>query len=147
MKRLLILSFMFLFTIPCFAANHYILDGGSGDGSAWNNAWDDLPATLTRGDTYYIGDGTYGGYTFNDAVSGTDIIYIKKATAGDHGTETGWSRGDAKNGADAFSSVENTIPNSVMKYRGVGAVWRQAVFQCKIDKRLPILEIVGDVKH
>jgi hypothetical protein len=26
------------------AANHYILDGGTGDGSAWDNALDDLPA-------------------------------------------------------------------------------------------------------
>jgi len=37
-------------------ANHYILDGGSGDGSAWDNALDDLPAAFVRGDTYYVGD-------------------------------------------------------------------------------------------
>lgn len=72
-------------------ANHYILDGGSGDGSAWNNAWDDLPATFTRGDTYYVGAGTYGGHTLDTAVSGTDLITIKGATATDHGTETGWN--------------------------------------------------------
>jgi hypothetical protein len=72
-------------------ANHYVLDGGSGDGSAWDNAWDVLPATLVRGDTYYIGDGSYAAYTFDDATSGATEITVKKATAADHGTETGWS--------------------------------------------------------
>jgi len=73
-------------------ANHYVRDGATGtaDGSDWTNAWTDLPAELTRGDTYYVADGTYGGYVFNDADSGTDLITIKKATASDHGTETGW---------------------------------------------------------
>ena len=85
-----LLLVLLLITPPAFAANHYVLDGGSGDGSAWDNAWDDLPATLTRGDTYYIGDGTYVGYEFDDAESGTDIITIKKAISTDHGTETGW---------------------------------------------------------
>lgn len=49
-----------------------------------------LPASLTRGDTYYIADGSYGGYTFDDPASSTQIITIKKAVASDHGTGTGW---------------------------------------------------------
>lgn len=72
-------------------ANHYILDGGSGDGSSWSSAWDDLPANFTRGDTYYIADGSYGGHTFDDPVVGNQVITIKKATESDHGTDTGWS--------------------------------------------------------
>lgn len=85
------LVFLLLFMcFPAFSATHYIRDGGSGDGTAWDNALDDLPSTLTRGDVYYMADGTYSGYTFNDDASGTDLITIKKATAGDHGTETGW---------------------------------------------------------
>jgi len=76
------------------AANHYVLDGGTGDCSDWTNACGDLPATLTRGDTYYVGDGAYVAYTFDDACvdacDATDLITIKKATAADHGTETGW---------------------------------------------------------
>ena len=50
------------------------------------------PATLIRGDTYYIAGSasSYGAYTFNTAVSGTTWVYIKKATSTDHGTETGW---------------------------------------------------------
>lgn len=77
-----------------FGANHYIRDGGTGSGSCsdWSgsNACDVLPATLTRGDTYYIADGSYSTYTFDDANSGTTTITIKKATIADHGTATGW---------------------------------------------------------
>src|SRR5690606_21620262 len=65
---------------------------GADDGSNWNNAYPDLPTTLERGSTYYIADGSYDGYTFNDVVSGTTLITIKKATVSDHGgIETGWS--------------------------------------------------------
>jgi hypothetical protein len=72
---------------------HYIRDGASGDGSDWANALDALPATLQRGHTYYIADGTYAEYTFDDAISSTSVITVKKATASDHGTSTGWSSG------------------------------------------------------
>lgn len=90
MIRLLALLLAILPLCANAADNHYIRDGGSGDGSAWNNALDDLPATLIRGDTYYIADGSYAGYQFNDLESGTTVITIKKATVADHGTETGW---------------------------------------------------------
>lgn len=92
MKRVLLTLIFLLLCVPAYAANHYIREGASGsaDGSDWTNAWTDLPATLTRGDTYYIADGTYGGYTFDDAESGELYIYIYKATELAHGTETGW---------------------------------------------------------
>ena len=86
----ILLMLFFICSSNVLAANHYILDGGSGDGSAWNNALDSLPSTLVRGDTYYIGDGNYEAYTFDDAESGSTYIYIKKATASDHGIATGW---------------------------------------------------------
>ena len=72
---------------------HYVRTGAAGlnNGTDWANAWTSLPATLVRGDTYYIADGTYGGYTFNDAVSGELYITIKKAIESDHGTDTGWN--------------------------------------------------------
>jgi chitodextrinase len=66
---------------------------GSANGNDWTNAYVALPSALTRGTTYYVADGTYSGYTFDDAASGTQVITIKKATAADHGTETGWSAG------------------------------------------------------
>lgn len=80
------------------AANHYVRDGGSastaGTGSCTSwvtaNACDDLPATLVRGDSYFIADGSYGTRVFSTATSGTTTITLKKATAGDHGTDTGW---------------------------------------------------------
>jgi hypothetical protein len=80
------------------AANHYILQGGTGNGTSWSSALNDLPENLVRGDTYYIADGTYGAHMFNDAESGTTYITIKKATAIDHGTDTGWqsSYGDGQ---------------------------------------------------
>jgi len=91
------LSLLFLFS--CFtatsaqAANKYVRAGATGaaNGSDWTNAYTSLPKTLTRGDTYYIANGTYGNYTFNTATSGSTLITIKKATIADHGTSTGWS--------------------------------------------------------
>jgi hypothetical protein len=77
---------------PASAANRYVREGATGtaDGSDWTNAYTALPATLTRGDTYYIADGSYAAYTFDDAVSSTTLITIRKATASSHGTDTGW---------------------------------------------------------
>ncbi|WP_029001910.1 hypothetical protein [Azohydromonas australica] len=81
--------------IPVFAnaANQYVRPGATGrnDGSDWANAYTKLPATLKRGDTYYLAGGSYGNYVFDDANSGTATITIKKATEADHGTGTGWS--------------------------------------------------------
>ena len=91
--------FLFLFAIaigltsPAEAqSTYYVRAGatGSNDGSNWTNAYTALPPTLQRGATYYIADGAYRCYTFNDAESGTTRITIKKATAADHGTSTGW---------------------------------------------------------
>lgn len=103
---------------PAEAANHYVREGASGtaDGSDWTNAYTSLPATLTRGDTYYIADGSYAAYTFDDAVSGTTLITIRKATASSHGTDTGWlwTYGD---GAAAWTSV--TFATSYWVFDGV----------------------------
>lgn len=80
------------------AADHYVRAGASGNGSDWTNAYGVLPATLVRGDTYYLADGDYGSYAFNDAENGTLVIIIRKATASDHGINTGWDTtyGDGK---------------------------------------------------
>jgi len=74
---------------PSQAANHYVRAGASGGGGSWADAYGSLPSTLVRGDTYYVADGVYGGCTFDDA--GTSTITIRKATAVDHGTDTGWN--------------------------------------------------------
>jgi hypothetical protein len=92
------------------AATRYVRAGasGSGTGNDWANAYPSLPSTLVRGDTYYIADGNYGSYTFDDAVSGNAMIYIVKATATDHGTSSGWqaSYGD---GEAVFSASSGSI--------------------------------------
>ena len=78
---------------------------GVGTGTDWNNAYPSLPAALQRGATYYIADGTYSSYTFDDAASSSTLITIKKATAADHGTDTGW----ASSYGDGYWT-ENTTP-------------------------------------
>jgi len=93
MRQNILILLVIIFVPSVFAANHYVRDGSSGDGSDWNNAWDSLPGNLVRGDTYYIADGTYPGYTFDDSESGTQYIYIKKAIGSDHGTGVGWQNG------------------------------------------------------
>ena len=84
-------------------------DNGGGDGSDWANAYDQLPSSLERGATYYIADGTYPSYNFDDPENGDLYIKIKKATSYDHGTDSGWNSdyGDGKavfNGGLTFSS-------------------------------------------
>src|SRR5438309_4624261 len=75
------------------AACHVVTPSGAGsrDGSTWNNAFASLPATLVRGDTYYIGTGLYSIYRFNTPESGTQIITIKKAISTDHCTDIGYN--------------------------------------------------------
>jgi hypothetical protein len=85
-----------LLALPASAANHYVRQGASGNGSDWTNACGDFTgscaiASLVRGDTYYVGAGTYNARTWNTPASGTSIITIKKAIVADHGTATGWS--------------------------------------------------------
>jgi hypothetical protein len=89
----LLLSIL-LSTLPVLAANKYVRPGASGSqsGDDWTNAYTNLPSALTRGTIYYLADGTYPGQQrWNTANSGTSTIEFRKATASDHGTETGWS--------------------------------------------------------
>lgn len=95
MNRLVYSLVLAVCMLPAFAnaANQYVRPGatGSNNGSDWTNAHAKLPSSLKRGDTYYLADGSYGNYVFDDANSGTTSITIKKATEADHGTTTGWS--------------------------------------------------------
>ena len=89
---------------------YYVRAGASGanDGSDWNNAYTALPAALKRGATYYVADGDYGSYTFDDVEDGSTLITIKKATASDHSSDVGWNStygdGYAQFGNLVFSS-------------------------------------------
>lgn len=63
---------------------------GTGSGNDWNNIAAYGTVTLTRGNTYYLQDGTYSPRDLTVANSGTTRIVLKKATEADHGTSTGW---------------------------------------------------------
>lgn len=82
--RSLLTLILALVTLSVHATDRYVRAGatGNGSGSNWTNAYTTLPASLTRGDTYYIADGTYSGYTFDDAVNGQTIT-VRKCTAAD----------------------------------------------------------------
>ncbi|NOR79745.1 MAG: hypothetical protein GQ529_02760 [Methyloprofundus sp.] len=88
------------------AANHFVRQGatGSANGNDWTNAYKSLPANLVRGDTYYIAAGDYPAYTFDDSLSGTSVITVKKATISDHGQNTGW-RAAYGGGQAVFDSI------------------------------------------
>ena len=90
-KKILIILIAWL-PILLNAATLYVRQGATGNGSGtdWTNAFTSLPATLVRGNVYYIAGGTYNSYTFDDAESGSSVITIIKATETDHGTHTGW---------------------------------------------------------
>ena len=70
----------------------HVRQGAAGDGSDWQSALGALPAQLQRSAIYYVADGDYhpSGYTFDDPAAGQDLIIVRKATAADHGTDTGW---------------------------------------------------------
>lgn len=109
MKRLLIM--LLLLTTPAMAADHYVRAGATGtaNGNDWTDAWTALPATLVRGDTYWIADGQYGAYTFNAAESDTTSIMIRKATVARHGTETGWDNAYGDGQAEFTHAVSDSL--------------------------------------
>jgi hypothetical protein len=70
------------------AACHAVTPSGSGakTGADWNNAYAGLPATLVRGDIYYLADGNYGNHlTLTTPASGTLTIELRKAQSYDYG--------------------------------------------------------------
>src|SRR3989344_5005485 len=78
----------------CSGTCKYIRPGATGTatGSDWTNAYTSIPTTLTRGTTYYLaGGGTTYPITTLNAGTGTTRAKVLKATAADHGTETGWN--------------------------------------------------------
>ncbi len=96
----------------CNGDCHFVRSGatGSGDGSDWDNAYPDLPSTLTRGHTYLVAAGDYAGTSFDDAAAGGTAISIVRATIADHGTDTGWNdsfaSGEAKFGPLEFKTAD-----------------------------------------
>lgn len=143
----LVPCFLLLHVGPCEAACHVITPTGSGslDGSNWSNACAGFtgscsPASLVRGDSYYLGSGTYvGGVTLNTAASGSTLITIKGANAGDHCTDTGWS-----SGLDTGSSPAHFVSDATWSGSGSGngTNWVINTSNWKIDgNNCPVNEI------
>ena len=113
-KTVLVVILLLLSVSIVCAADHCVSPSGSGDdsGDDWNNTIDmsSNPA-FTRGDTYYFADGAYSNWTLDDAVSGTDYIYIKKATESAHGTDTGW---DSSYG-DGQATITTTVSHIYLR--------------------------------
>lgn len=76
-------------------ATYLVRDGGTGANptTSWAGAYDQMTTALgvaNRGDTIYYAGGTYSAFTFNETISGSTMVTIKRATIADHFTETGW---------------------------------------------------------
>lgn len=91
-RRLPIIPALFLLLGNLQAATNYVGSAatGSGNGVNWTNVLAWASFTPVRGNTYYVMDGDYTNKTFDVAASGTTPITIKKASATEHGTDTGW---------------------------------------------------------
>lgn len=100
--RTLLTCILLVVATASYAADQilYVRDGGEGTTCAdWStaHACDQLSTaealvnrTANDSVTIYVADGTYLGATIDAAVSGTKTLTIKKATASEHGTATGW---------------------------------------------------------
>ena len=89
----LILVFSLLLTSFASAANKYVAPGGSGNGSSWSSpASPAIINSSAAGDVVYLAGGSYGGgIPVSASGSASAQLTIKRATASDHGSDTGWS--------------------------------------------------------
>jgi len=141
--RIFIIAFSLVVSpYMALAANHYIRAGatGSNNGNDWTNAWTAMPSTFVRGDTYYVADGSYSGFSADTSESAAKYITIKKATSSDHGTETSWqnSYGDGVaqfNGTINFFT-DNWIFDGVTGTRQTEHGFKITTQSCKSDSKL-----------
>jgi hypothetical protein len=101
----------------CHAVNP--ANAHNGDGTSWvpaasdgaAGAYNTIPTTLTRGDVYYLADGSYGSYTFATPDSGTATVELRKAQPHDHGSTcstsmaAGWNTATMGSAQAVFSST------------------------------------------
>jgi hypothetical protein len=120
-----------LYPLPAQATNHAIVTSATcatnGDGTAWScatsnggpGAFVGVPATLTRGDIYYLCDGNYGNHlSLSTAASGTTTIELRKAQSYDFGGLSGWST--ATCGSRQAVWQWNTTKQGIVSFGGGG---------------------------
>lgn len=91
-RRLLVLASVLTWPVALPAQQFHVRADApaGGNGTDWDRAFRALPAALMRGATYYVARGAYPGYLCDDPESGAQVITIRRATAGDHGSDAGW---------------------------------------------------------
>jgi len=111
------------------AGNCYVYASatGSGNGSSWTNACTGFtgtcaPSSMTRGVTYWVAAGSYGGVNFNTPVSGTSVVTVQAPTTSNHGPASDWNSSFA--GQAVFS--ESAISTSYWTFNGQtrGSDWQ-----------------------
>ncbi|HTT22809.1 MAG TPA: hypothetical protein VMG82_28020 [Candidatus Sulfotelmatobacter sp.] len=119
-KILYLAAVLALLPSSVHAACHAVTPSGSGSksGADWNNAYAGIPGTLTRGDTYYFADGSYGSYTFSQAASGTSVIHFKKAQSYDFGRSSDGCSNDISTGWNT-----STMGSGQAKFSGNGTIF------------------------
>lgn len=86
---------------------------GNNSGENWPNAFTSIPSNLNRGTVYFIADGDYGSYAFDEAEEGENFISFRKATVNDHGVENGWTN-DLGDGIARFSTLNINTSNFII---------------------------------
>lgn len=76
------------FCLPSFAVTCVAVSpsgSGAATGADWNNTKAGVGGTLTRGDRYYLADGSYSTTSFSTAASGSTTIELRKSQSYDFG--------------------------------------------------------------
>jgi hypothetical protein len=133
LSRTAFISVLFSIAVsPVFAACHAVTPSGSGsaNGTNWSNAYAGLPvASLVRGDTYYLSDGTYPtSYTISTAASGTSVITFQKAQSYNYGRSSDGCSNDISAGWNASTMGSSqaifpqyiTVNTSYLTFNGNG---------------------------
>ena len=85
--------FLLLLATSAWSATKYVTPNGSGNGASWSTAGGpSLVSNAAAGDIVYLAGGSYGpGLSVPASGSASAPIIVKRATAADHGSDTGWS--------------------------------------------------------
>jgi hypothetical protein len=99
-----LLFFALLFTLSLEARTLYVAPNANGSGASWSSpAAPTVINSAAPGDLVYLAGGAYGGgLAVTASGSAQSPLIIRKATAADHGSDTGWT--SAMDAQATFSS-------------------------------------------
>ena len=145
MTRHLILCLLLVAWLSAWSwgADHYVWASaaGSGTGANCTNAYTGFgtgagqinPASMTRGDTYWVGAGSYGNVAFTTSASGSSVITIEAMTAANHGSasDCGSAYASASSQATFIGSSDSSFSTNYWTMNG------QAVAGCTYPSNDP----------